>query len=87
MVDSSDPAGRRDFVQSDPILITFQPSTRIQEQEVFIPLVQDDINEATEGFFVIVVAENISSEPSLTINLGRGGVTLMNILDDDRKQL
>lgn len=65
-------------------MVTFPPSLTIQEREVFIPLVIDDINEAIEGFFVVVVTENIS-DPSVTIELVRGGVTLVNILDDDSK--
>jgi hypothetical protein len=85
-IDSSDPSGRRDFAVSEPILVTFGPSFNIQEQEVFIPLVMDDFNEAIEGFFMVIVAENISNQ-ALDIDLVRGGVTLVNIVDDDRESI
>jgi hypothetical protein len=83
-LDSSDPSGRRDFVTSEPILVTLGPSFNIQEQMVFIPLVMDNFNEAMEGFFMVIVAENISNQ-GLDIDLERGGVTLVNIVDDDRE--
>jgi hypothetical protein len=51
---------------------------------VFIPLVSDNFNEAMEGFFMVIVAENISNQ-ALDIDLVRGGVTLVNIVDDDRE--
>lgn len=84
-LDSSDPSERSDFIISEPVLVTFSPSNNDRSQEVFFPLVTDDINEAMEGFFVVVIAEGISDQ-TLDINLVRGGVTLVNILDDDRKQ-
>ena len=83
-VDSADPNERSDFIISDPILVTFPPSIENQAQEVSIPLVQEDINEATEGFFVMVISENIS-DPTLAVDLVRGGVTLVRISNDDCK--
>lgn len=82
--DSKDPAGRRDFVRSGPILVTFTPSTDIQDQHIHIPIINDEFNEAVEGFFVIVLHENIS-DPEVTVELVRDGITLVNIEDDDRK--
>lgn len=71
-------------MRSEPILVTFTPSTGSQDQEVSLPLVNDQINEDYEGFFVIVLSENIS-DPSIPVELVRDGVTLVRIEDDDRK--
>ena len=82
--DSDDPAGRRDFVRNGPINVTFPPSSGIQDQEVFIPIVQDNINEAVEGFYAVVEPVDLL-EPTREVTLIREGVTLVNIRDDDRK--
>ena len=74
-------------MRSDPILVTFTPSPGIQDFLVTIPLMNDDINEASEGFFVVIVQENITTTSSseIPITLVRDGVTLVTIEDDDRK--
>lgn len=66
--------------------MTFEPTTSfdIMEREISIPLVMDDINEALEGFFLVIDTEGIADQ-TLDIELERGGVTLVNIVDDDRK--
>ena len=64
-------------------MVTFGPSSEIQEQEIRIPVVSDDINEATEGFFVVVLEDDIIGGPEIILE--REGVTLVNIIDDDRK--
>ena len=69
------------------ITVTFGPSSEIQEQEISIPVVSDDINEATEGFFVVVLKDGITGGPGVTVDLEREGVTLVNIIDDDRKSV
>lgn len=86
VTDSSDPSGRRDFVRSESIQVTFTPSSEPQSQRLSIPLVNDDINEAEEGFFVTIMSDDIFI-PEKTVELVRGGVTLAKIDDDDRKLL
>ena len=83
-IDSADPNGRRDFVRNGPIEVTFTPSDNIQDQEIFIPITQDDINEATEGFFAILEPVDLL-DPTREVTLIREGVTLVNIRDDDCK--
>ena len=85
MTDSNDPEQRRDFVRSGPIMVTFTSSFGNQDQEAFIQLVHDDINEAMEGFFVVVVTENITLPDSVSSLSIERGVTLVRIEDDDRK--
>ena len=48
-------------MRSDPILVTFTPSPGILDFLLTIPLVNDDIEEDSEGFFVVVVEENITN--------------------------
>ena len=84
---STDPAERTDFVGFELITVTFGPSTEIQEQEISIPVVSDNINEATEGFFVVVLKDDITAGPGVTVDLEREGVTLVNIIDDDCKSV
>ena len=83
---STNSSEKSDYVVSEPIFVTFSPTTSfdIMEQEIFIPLVMDNINEATEGFFVVIDDQGIADQ-TLPIELERGGVTLVNIVDDDRK--
>ena len=84
-IDSIDDNGRRDFVRNGTIEITFPPSNNIQEKEVLISLVDDQINEAEEGFLVLVDADNIFI-PEEVVDLIRDGVTVVKIVDNDRKQ-
>ena len=83
ILDSIDPAGRRDFIRSGPIDVTFTPSDDDQDQRISIPIVKDDINEVTEGFYAIVEPVDILN-PMREVILVRG-VTLVRIRDDDRK--
>ena len=83
ILDSSDPAGRRDFERSGPIFVTFTPSAGIQGQKVSIPLVDDEYNEDYEGFFVVVMFENVTYPESK--ELVRDGITLVTIEDNDCK--
>lgn len=71
-------------MRSGPIFVTFNQSAGIQGQEVAIPLIDDDINEAPEGFFVVVMEESIAI-PETSVELVRNGVTLVKIEDNDCK--
>jgi len=87
-VDSRDPNGRRDFKKSENIQVTFSPSNTAQDHILHIPLVNDKFNEEIEGFFVIIDVENIASlDDDVMVELVRDGVTLVNIIDDDRKSI
>ena len=46
----------------------------------------DKINEALEGFLVIIDVDNLNI-PEEVIDIVRDGVTLVRINDNDRKQL
>ncbi len=83
-LDSANPTGRRDFVRSGPIDVTFTPSDGVQDQEISIPLIQDEINEAREGFFAVLEPVDLL-DSSREVTLIREGVTLVNIRDDDCK--
>lgn len=69
-------------MRSGQILVTISAGT--QDQQVAIPLIDDDINEASEGFFVVVVEDDIAI-PETSVELVRDGVTLVRIEDDDCK--
>ena len=76
-----DPGGRRDFIRSAPIHVMFTPSFDPQDQKFSIPIVQDNINEATEGFLAVIEAVDSIHE----VTLIREGVALVSIRDDDSK--
>ena len=83
--DDPSSSGKRDF-EKVAITITFPPSGGIQEQEVFIPLVDDSINEASEEFVVLAeLGGNTSRESNDDISFIRGGVAVVIIVDDDRE--
>lgn len=77
--------GKQDFVNAIQS-ITFQPSTSSEDREVFIDFVDDEINEAIEGFFVIVSVNQSAIDPEANedIVIARS-VALLYINDDDRK--
>lgn len=81
-----EPDGRKDFVRNDPIRITFSPSSSYVEQSVAIPLVNDDINEAEEGFILLIEIEDPGNTESTSddIMLARDGVALIEVTDEDR---
>ena len=64
-----------------------QPGGTTVDQTVQIPIMDDRINEANEGFLLIVRADEIHSDPLDIANLGYmdEGVTLLRITDDDSK--
>jgi len=61
-VPSVDDGLRQDFENSTHRL-TISPSTSNQEREIFIPLVDDDVNEATEGFLLVIRIDEGASDP------------------------
>ena len=65
--------------------VTFQPSTGNVDENININLVDDIINEAQEGFFVVI--EVVQSGAGDQINFVRNGVALIRINDNDGKQL
>ena len=78
--------GRRDFDNTQRTLIIPAGSDTI-DQTVVIPIIEDRINEANEGFLLIVRANQVLSNPSDVANLIfiDEGVTLLRIVDDDSK--
>ena len=82
-LDSIDPRGRRDFVNNGVIEVTFPPSRERISQEIIIPIVDDEYNEAPESFLVLI-------DPSFRIpeevpDILRNGIALITITDNDRK--
>ena len=63
--------------------VIFEPSQTNAEQSVTINLVDDVINEAQEGFYVMI--EVMESGPTDAISLVRNGIALVRINDNDRK--
>ena len=61
-------------------MVTFDPSTSAETAEVMINFFDDAINEADEGFLVVVRASNQQN-----VTLDREGVASVIILNDDRK--
>ena len=82
-LDSVDGTGRRDFFRSMKLNVTFGPSMNMQERSVMIPLNNDDYNEDTEAFIVLVDVDELNI-PEEVIQLDKP-ITLVNIRDNDRK--
>ena len=63
--------------------VIFPPSQGISEQILTVNLVDDVINEAQEGFHIMI---NVTeSGPTDQITLVRNGIALIRITDNDRK--
>ena len=62
----------------------FQPSNQQQEFKVNITLVDDEINELNEGFWLVIELDPNNNETAI---LDRNGLALITIGDDDRKSL
>lgn len=77
---------RKDFVRSTKI-VTFEPSESFAEKTVLLDLVDDQINEATEGFFAVLQVDDslAEAEDESNVQFIRNGVALVVIVDDDRK--
>ncbi len=60
----------------------FPPSNLPQEEQIFIPYIDDGINEAEEGFLVIIEIDDTQTDPA-TVGFVNEGVALMLITNDD----
>lgn len=78
--------GLQDFVE-DSITVTFPATTSGTEvvMTVNIPFINDDTNEADEGFYLLVTVNTLLSDPADVANAEvlRNGVALVTIRDDD----
>ncbi len=78
--------GKQDF-SNDVIQVTFPATTAVDqmEQAVTIYFRNDDINEATEGFYLHATIDTAASNAMDVQQASpvRSGVTLININDDD----
>ena len=54
---------------------------------VTVPLINDDTNEATEGFYLLITINTLESNPTDVADavVLRNGVALVRIKDDDGK--
>lgn len=65
--------------------VTFEPSLSQVQESVTINLVDDSINEAEEGFVIVIQVVEIGSVDQQGLILDRNGVALVRITDNDRK--
>ena len=64
--------------------VTFAPSTTAETVSVVISFIDDAINEADEGFLVVVRADAVASNQQ-NVTLDREGVASVIIINDDRE--
>lgn len=66
-------------------MVTFKPSSYLEEVRVRVPLNDDDINEAEEGFLLLVKVDEARSDPNdlKKVQYIYGGTTLILISDND----
>ena len=64
--------------------VTFAPSTTAETMSVVISFIDDAINEADEGFLVVVRADAVASNQQ-NVTLDREGVASVIIINDDRE--
>ena len=64
--------------------INFAPSTSAETVDVVISFIDEAINEADEGFLVVVRADAVASNQQ-NVTLDREGVASVIILNDDRE--
>lgn len=77
-------ANKTDFENSIQA-VTFDASLSGSEQTVTINFVDDAINEAEEGFIIIIQVVEIGDRDEQNFILERNGVALIRIVDNDRK--
>ena len=80
-------SGRMDFDNSIREVVIQASDTR-DDYSVSIPITRDTINEASEGFMIVISANEAKSNPEDIKNLrhqDNGEVTLAVINDDDSK--
>ena len=72
---------------ADRISVTFPQTTSTAEVviPVTIPIINDDTNEAEEGFYLLITTNLLESNPIDAANAValRNGVALVRIRDDD----
>ena len=80
-----EPQGRMDF-NNTVQRVTFAASTSFETMTVKIDIFDDAINEADEGFLIVVTVDPAASNPQEVSNvtLDQNGVALVTILNDDR---
>ena len=80
--------GRRDFDNTVRTVVV-PAGDEVVDQLVLIPIIDDKINEANEGFLLVVRANEARSNPSdlAKVVYKDEGVTLLRITDDDSKPL
>ena len=78
-----EPQGQKDF-NNTVQMITFHPNAA--ETNVAIDIFDDAINEADEGFLIVVRVDPDASNPQdvSNVTLDQNGVALVTILNDDR---
>ena len=64
--------------------VTFAPSTNAETMSVVISFIDEAINEADEGFLVVVRADAVASNQQ-NVTLDREGVASVIIINDDRE--
>ena len=75
--------GTRNDFDNTAQQVIFPPSQGFTEQIITINLVDDVINEAQEGFYIMIRVTE--SGPTDQITLVRNGIALIRINDNDRK--
>ncbi len=86
ILDSSDASKRSDFTRDTAISVTFTAGNGNQDQTATIPLVDDDFNEAIEGFFAVILTNEVGTIPETVVEFERV-VTVVNIEDDDSEHI
>ncbi len=75
--------GRMDF-SNQGIPVSFPPNPSSDATSVSIATIDDFINEATEGYLIAIIVENISpADEGTGVIFERGGLALVRIRDDD----
>ena len=77
-------ANRNDFDNTSQE-VTFDAGFSLSEKTVTINFVNDTINEAEEGFIIVIWVVEIGETDRQSLNLEREGVALVRIVDNDRK--
>ena len=79
-----EPQGRMDFNNTEQ-RVTFAPSNSDMIVDVTINFLDDAINEANEGFLIVVRVDVNASDPQDVSNIAleREGVASVTILNDD----
>lgn len=74
--------------RSQDNILSFQPSSGGDSVTIPAPIISDEINEATEGFFVSIAFsfEDPADVTNYENNIVRNGLALVRIVDDDGEQ-